>query len=333
MAVKLTDVAREAGVGYGTASRALSGRGAVDEATRSHVVAVAERLGYRTHAAARALRERRTRTVGLIVPDIVNEFYTASADILQTRLDAAGYQLVVATSGNRVDREHRAVQSMLDRQVDAIVHVPVDPRIDFPAGLPVIELNRRGVTGRPAVLSDDVAGVHALTEHVIERGYTDIVAICGPESVSTSVDRGRGFLDAVGAAGFEDHPGASRRFRTVTTDYSVNGGDAAMAALAGCLPQAVVALSSRIVLGALRASQRLGVAIPDDLALAGYGDPDWFDVWSRGITTFAPALAQMGARAAELTLTLLDGGEPPTTPHVHVAGQLLVRSTTPGRAS
>jgi LacI family transcriptional regulator len=324
----LADVARLAGVGVGTASRAISGKGYVDAETKRRVLEAATALGYRRNAAARALRERRSHVVGLMLPDIHNEFYTASAAVLQSELDAAGYQLLVATTGNSVDGERHAWETMLDRQVDGVVHVPVDPDGAPPPGLPVVQLNRHTRTATAtAVVSDDVAGVAELTRHLIDAGHSDLVALVGAPQLSTSTERASGFRQAAAAAGLVENAPEGPRCRVVATEFSADGGAEAMERIGHDLPGAVVALSSRLVMGVLRWAGARGVRIPDDLSLAGLGDPEWYALWQPGITTFAPPLAEMGRRAAlELIARIGRTTAPPATT-IRLAGEVKVRGS------
>ncbi|ANE02927.1 LacI family DNA-binding transcriptional regulator [Corynebacterium crudilactis] len=328
MNVKLTDVAREAGVGYGTASRAISGRGSVDAATRNKVLAAAEKLGYRTNSMARALRENKTRTVGLIVPDIINEFYTESAAVLQDELDKSGYQLVVSTIGNDPEKERRAIESMLNRQVDAVVHVPVNPQAEFPKGFKVVELNRRSDVNRPTVTSDDAAGLKELAIHILNQGYRDIGIIIGPAELSTSRDRKTGFVSALESEATQRGVREELRYRVVHSRYSPTGGYDAFTVFTEDLPEIVVPLSTQLTLGVLKATQKRSIQIPNDLALACYGVAEWLAVWGPGITVFSPDLPAMGAAAATQVLTLLDA-EPLPENHLKIPGQLIVRGTTP----
>ncbi|MET0191425.1 MAG: LacI family DNA-binding transcriptional regulator [Pseudonocardia sediminis] len=324
----LADVARLAGVGVGTASRAISGNGYVDAETRQKVLDAASELGYRRNAAARALRERRTRVVGLMLPDIHNEFYTASVAVVQSELDAAGYQLLVAPTGNTAEGERHAWETMLDRQVDGVVHVPVDPGGVPPPGLPVVQLNRRTTaTTATAVVSDDVDGVDALTRHVIEAGHRDVVALIGAPHLSTSIDRLAGFRRAAERAGLGERDGPGPGHRVVVTEFSADGGASAMERLAGELPDAVVALSSRLVMGVLRWCGENDVPIPGRLSVAGLGDPDWFAVWRPGITTYVPPLAEMGRRAARELLTAIRDETPSAPSVVRLAGAVRIRGS------
>lgn len=326
--MKLTDVAQEAGVGYGTASRAISGRGSVDEGTRKKVLAAAEKLGYRTNAMARALRENKTRTVGLVVPDIINEFYTESAAVLQDELDKSGYQLMVATTGNDADKERRVIESMLNRQVDAIVHVPVNPQAEFPSGFKVVELNRRGDTNRSTVTSDDAAGLRHLAIHLLAQGYRDIGIIVGPAELSTARDRKAGLVNALETESVKQGIRDELRYRVTHTKYSKAGGHEAFLGFSDDLPEVIVPLSTQLTLGVLQATQERGLSVPDDIALACYGVADWLAVWGSGITAFAPDLPAMGAAAAKKVLTYLDNESEAET-HQSIPGQLIVRGTTP----
>ena len=324
--VKLADVARVAGVGYGTASRAISGRGSVDEATRTRVLDVAKELGYRRHAAARALRENRSHTVGLVVPDIVNEFYTETAEVITRELEREGLRLMVVTTGSDVAAERAAIDTMLERQVDAIIHVPVDPTAASIREVPLVQLNRRTHDATSAVLSDDVAGVRAVVEHVLDAGYRDLLVIGGPPGLSSSEGRIEGLRAAVACA---DAGRAPVRVREVAGAFSAESGARAFADALDDRPDVVVALSSRLVLGVLQAARQHDISVPGDIALAGYGDPDWFSVWGPGITTFSPPLAGMGHRAAALVVELLAGGE--ETGIELLPGSLEIRGTTPRR--
>lgn len=332
--VKLSDVARRAGVGVGTASRAISGKGYVDPTTRERVLAAAAELDYRPNAAARALRERRTRVVGLLLPDITNEFYTASAAVLQTVLADAGLQLIVATTGNDPVAEQHALKAMLDRQVDGIVHVPVDPDVTLPTEVPIVQLNRYSTgAAAPAVLSDDIHGVAELTREIIAAGHTDLAVITGPTNLSTSRERLAGYRQAVAAAGIPEvtsNPAASSdsRSRVLVCPFSIDGGAEAMAQLATDPPQAVIALSSRLVMGVLHTASTHGIRIPDDLSIAGFGDPEWFAIWQPSITTYAPPLPQMGRRAAEIILTLMENDTETSTPELErIPGTVKMRQS------
>jgi LacI family transcriptional regulator, galactose operon repressor len=272
--------------------------------------------------------------VGLLLPDITNEFYTASAAVLQTVLSDAGFQLVVATTGNDPAAEQNALQAMLDRQVDGIVHVPVDPTAPLPTDVPLVQLNRYSTgSTAPAVLSDDIHGVAELTREIIAAGHTDIAVITGPTELSTSRERLAGYRQAVDAAGIPEitaatsHSGGARS-RVEVCPFSIDGGAKGMVRLVDDLPQAVIALSSRQMMGVLQVAGDRGIRIPDDLSIAGFGDPEWFGIWQPGITTFAPPLPRMGRRAAEILLSLMgDDATVGTSELERIPGSVRIRQS------
>ncbi|MDV3126147.1 LacI family transcriptional regulator [Mycobacterium sp. 21AC1] len=332
----LADVAKLAGVGVGTASRALSGKGYVDEATKSRVQTAAAKLKYRGNAAARALRERRSRAIGLLIPDLSNEFYTSAAEVLQVELDAAGFQLIVAQTGGAAGDEQRAWETMLSRQVDGVVHVPVDPLGSVPTTLPVVQLNRRSQRcTATAVLSHDAQGVQLLTEHLIDVGHRDIVALVGPSDFSTTKDRLAGFRSAIAAADIPEvpagtHDRAQPRTRVLSAALTIDAGAAAIESIADDLPTAVLALSAQFVLGTLAVCKRRSIDIPTELSIAGFNDPAWYSVWNPAITTFAPPLADMGRRASREILAAIDtwDGRPAKRPAViQMEGELRIRDS------
>lgn len=331
--VSLAEVAKAAGVGAGTASRALSGRGSVEVSTRRRVEEASKVLGYRGNAATRALRERRSRLVGLLLPDLNNEFYTAAAEVLQREVADAGYQLLVAQTSARLGDEGRAWESMLRSQVDGVVHVPIDVEAPVPTELPVIQLNRRS-TGAPtpAVLSKDIAGVRDLTQYVLDQGHRDLRVIVGDARWSTTKDRLTGFRRAIRAAGIPESPASRRpgapRARVIHADLSIEGGLSGFAPFADA-PTVVLAFNTRLLLGVLMSYQLVGLDVPADISVASNGDPEWYGAWSPGITTFSPPLAEMGRLAGREILTLIEQGVDPTAPPrvVRLGGHLIVRES------
>ena len=303
---KLRDVAERAGVGVGTASRAMSGRGYVDAETRQRIMTAAEELGYRPNTVARALRESKTRVVGLLLPDLANEFYTEAAAMLQHVLAAADFDLIVSASGNDPAAEVRGLQSLLDRRVDGIIHVPVDPALAVPRSLPVVQLNRHSMPLQvDAFVADDAYGIGELTTLALQAGHTDIAFVTGGPIHSTSVERLNAFRATVMAAGLVEDAAQSPRFRILASEFTSQWGREAMHDLRSDLPTVVVAASSRIALGVLHACRDLNISVPDQLSLVAHGTPEWYEAFSPAITSYAPPLAEIGHAAATAILGLI----------------------------
>ena len=296
----LKDVAEEAGVGFGTASRTLSDNGYVAESTRRKVLAAADRLGYRPNRLASGLRSNRSNLVALLVPDYTNEFYSVGSAAAARLLRERGYQLIIAASANP-EQERNAIDSLAEYRVDGIVRVPIDPALPVDVPCPVVELNRRSqLQDVSAVLCDDRSGFLQLTEALIERGHREIAMVVGEESFSTTQARVAGYEAALGEAGLS--------VRTMCGAFDSEWGRAATESLLRSenRPTAIIAASPRIASGAVAACVAHDVQVPDELALVSYDAPEWFSFWGGGIYSFVPPLETMARRAVEILLDRLD---------------------------
>lgn len=297
--VSLHDVARFAGVGIATVSRAINGSGSVSPATRAKVMDAVARLGYRPNPVARAMRSDRSRIIAMMVPDLVNEFYSVSADVIHRELAAAGYQLIITTTVSP-DEEAETFRWLADYRVDGIIHVPVSPAQVLPKDIPVLQVNRISQPGMSAaVLADDTAGFAELTSMLLDNGHTDIVMITGEDWHSSTQHR----LAGVRAAA-EQRKGV--RLRVKAGHYSRDWGYESALALGEDMPQAIIASSPRIASGVIEALRDLGIDVPEDVSLASYDDPEWFGLWQPGMTSVVPPLTDMAHRAVERLMAMID---------------------------
>lgn len=328
----LRDVARHVGLSVATVSRALSGHPHVDAATRRRVQGAAFEIGYQPNALARALRQSRTNTVGLIIPDILNDFYAECATVLQRELEERGYRLILCISNSDPASDRSYLRTLVEHRVDAIVHVPSDPQgsegsLGAPKPIPVVELLRHSEGLRhDAIVTDDREGAASLTAHLTGMGHRDIAMITGSESLSTTRYRVAGFRDAIRAAGIE-------RERIAFGEYSpAFGYEATLAQMrAPSPPTALFSSGSPLTLGVLRALKELGLRVPGDLSLVAYEDPDWYAAQSPPLTCYALPLREMGRVTAQLLMRRLAeaGTQAPALPAItRFAGRLIVREST-----
>ncbi|AIK85476.1 LacI family transcriptional regulator [Corynebacterium glutamicum] len=315
----LKEVAELAGVGYATASRALSGKGYVSPQTREKVQAAAEELNYVPNQLAKALREHRSALVGVIVPDLSNEYYSESLQTIQQDLKAAGYQMLVAEA-NSVQAQDVVMESLISIQAEGIIHVPVVGSI-APEGIPMVQLTRGELgPGFPRVLCDDEAGFFQLTESVLGGSGMNIAALVGEESLSTTQERMRGISHAASIYGAE----VTFHFG----HYSVESGEEmAQVVFNNGLPDALIVASPRLMAGVMRAFTRLNVRVPHDVVIGGYDDPEWYNFVGAGITTFVPPHEEMGKEAVRLLVDLIENPELPTG-DVVLQGQVILRGSS-----
>lgn len=205
--ITLSEIAQHAGVSLKTASRAVNGEVNVAEATRDRVLEAAAELGFELNRAASMLaRGVATNAVGLITGDLANPFYSALAKGVERRLRTVGWELVVASSDEDPEQERRLVDSLLLRQVSALVLVSTNQHHRYLAavqrrGVPVVFVDRRGVgIDADAVVIDNRAGARAGVEHLIEQGYRRIAFLGDLAPLETHRQRLAGFRDGISAS-------------------------------------------------------------------------------------------------------------------------------------
>lgn len=329
----LKDVAQETGLGLGTVSRALSGHPRVRPETRQQVESAARKLGYQSNGLARALRQSHSNAVGLIIPDLENEFYTTAASVVQSALAAEGYRLVLCCSNNIPEVDATLLASLVESRVDGIIHVPCTAEgsvrtRELNPDLPVVEYARQsGGYAVDAVIGDDDRGSAELVDHLVELGHRHIAMIAGPADLSTTKARVAGFRQAC------------RRHRLLNRDcpvlygpaYDVDWGAAATEEILRGRPDvtAIFASSSRSALGSLKALNERGVRVPEDMSVVGFLNPMWFDVSDPPLTTYELPLSDMGAMAARVLLERIRSPRAAGDANVvRFQGRLVVRSST-----
>jgi LacI family transcriptional regulator len=328
----LRDVAKRVGLSPATVSRALTGHPYVDEGTRRKVVRAAGELGYRPNALARALRVQSTKTIGLIIPDIRNDFYAESASVLQGALEERGYRLILCISNGDPSSDRSYLRTLAEHRVDGIVHVPSGPLVerDLEAGgraIPVVQLLRHTTSGSwDAIVSDDREGAATLTRHLTALGHRRIAMLTGPDAFSTTRYRVEGYREALREAGI---PPAEEQI--LYGAYSPASGYAQMREIlaARTRPTALFSSGSPLTGGVLRALAEEGVAVPGEMSLVAYEDPEWYSLTVPPLTCYALPLRQMGRVAAEVITARLgedtENRRPPTV--LRFSGQLIVRAS------
>lgn len=308
-AIRVADLAAELNLSMATVSRALNGSRAVRAEVAERVLDHARRRGYTPNWLARSLAAQSRTFVGFLVPDIRNTAYSIAADACSRLLGSQGYQLILAITEDDPDREYEALVSLAGAQVATIIAAPsaaiTERARQVLAGLPVVEFNRTaGLASRGVFCADRRAFAEA-TEHVLALGHADIGYIGTTDSVSNGRERLEGVCGALAERGRE-LPSQRVRLRAPT---QMNGHTAALELLRGAdRPTALLVGSSNLSVGVARGVQELGIAVPDELSLIVYGDPEWSVLWHPGLTTIAVPYREMAQVVADLVVALL--GEP-----------------------
>ena len=303
----LRDVARVAGVSPATASRALSGTGSASPATRRRVRAAATSLGYQINEVARGLRTQRTGTLGLLVPDVRNPFFTDLAYQVEKAAAAHDLAVIMGNADEHAPAQDRYLQALARHRVDGIIAVPQGGKTltlqRVAETVPLVLLDRDpGIANAPVVTSDNRGGVRALVDHVVSLGRRDIAVVAGPQSTSTGRERLAALTERLA-----EHDLPVTPDRVVEGDFRLESGVAATERLLDSGPlDAIVAADNLMALGALMVLRRRGIAVGREVALACVDDVAWFPVVDPAITVVAHDVAALGETAVRLVRARID---------------------------
>lgn len=328
----MADVARLAGVSPMTVSRAFKTDSSVSDTTRDAILKAADDLGYVFDSTASNLRSQRTDFIAVTIPSINNANFAETVRGLSEGLKTRGLQILLGYTDYDMAEEERLIEQFLRRRPEAIVvtggrHTPRARRMLQNAGIPVIE-----TWDLPEDPIDHVIGfsnavaVRGMVDHFVAQGLTRIAFIGGDTTRDTrGADRRIGFIAAMQAHGLD----ASRLIASGAPPISMREGADAMGRLLDTMPdtEAVIAVSDLSAFGALTECQRRGVDVPGRLWIAGFGDYEIAGIAVPALTTINPFPRDIGARAAELILDVLDGKmSGPAT--VSIFPELLVRQSS-----
>jgi len=303
----IRDVARAADVSVATVSRTLNGLATVAVPTRDRVLRVAGELDYVPHSGARALSTRRTDTVGVLLPDLHGEFFSELIRGIDLAARARGLHLLLSSSHGDPAEAAAALRAMRSRVDSVIVMMPSASeefaiRAARGAG-PMIFLGENGGgADHPSFVIDNYAGAFAITEHLAQTGRCRIAFVAGPADNREARERQRGYRAAVRAAGLVES--------IVAGDFTEQAGrGAAQRLLANGRPDAVFCANDMMAIGCLEALRGAGVAVPADVALAGFDDIPIARYVSPPLTTAAVPIAEIGRRALECCVEAIAGRE------------------------
>lgn len=322
--VTINDVARTAGVSRQTVSRALNDKGEIDGATKQRVLDAARELGYRPSRFARGLVRQDTTTIGLVIPDLLNPFFTEVAAAALEAARTRGWHVVVYDTAGNVDEE-RGTLKVIGSQVDAVVgyfslaETELDQHL---SGIPVVLIGRDHHTPRfSSIRIDGAAGVRDAVDHLVIAGHRHIGMLDRANRAGPSI-RGKWFADAMATRGLKaDAIGAAAQ--------SVDGGAEALTRLVAEHPEltAVFTFNDIIAVGALRAARRLGRRVPADLAVVGFDGLQLGTVVDPELTSVALDTRRLGALAVDQAGRLLEGTTPLSADELVIRAALVVRAS------
>ncbi|MEU6147955.1 LacI family DNA-binding transcriptional regulator [Streptomyces sp. NPDC047081] len=329
------DVARLAGVSHTAVSFVFNGRadGNLSPATQERIRQAAARLGYRPDPVARGLRSRRTAVIGLVTDEIASSPFAGRLlrGAMETAWDSEHLVLTVDSGGDPA-KEDAAVAELLDRRVDGIIYAAMSlRRVRVPEGLhrthSVLANCLPEDDSLPAVIPAERAGGRTAARLLLEEGHRRVAMIGGQDDIA-SVERLRGFRDALRAEGI-----------TVPKDWVLRTGGEISSGYEGATrildgapadrrPTGVFCYNDRVAAGVLHAATRLGIDVPADLSVVGYDDQEHMAAYlNPPLTTVALPHRAMGEAAARLLLDSIDTGRTPAATTRRIACPVISRAS------
>jgi LacI family transcriptional regulator len=309
--VTIHDVAMQARVSKATVSRVINNSGYINPDTRMKVVEAIKELNYQPSALARSLRRKETKTIGVVISNILNPFFTAVVRGIEDVAQRAQYSIILCNTDEDPLKEERYLQVLRAKRVDGLIIATAGGNdyhdIILNGEPPIVFIDRRinwvGKEAADTVLVDNQGGSIEAVEHLIKSGYQKIGIITGPKIITTGFERWKGYCIALERNGisYDDRLVRVSDFRGISTAELTKD------LLEGIRCDSIFVANNLILLGVLQVVGDLGLAIPRDLGLVAFDDIPWMQFTTPTLTAIVQPTYEIGATAARMLLGRIYG--------------------------
>ncbi|MFC7343477.1 LacI family DNA-binding transcriptional regulator [Saccharopolyspora griseoalba] len=325
------DVAEHAGVSPGVVSRVVNANGSVSDRTRQRVLDSIDELGYRPHSAARELRTRTTNTIGLVLADVANPFFSQLADHVVRHATRAGLGVLLTTTQEDPAMELKSIELLMQKRVCGVIAAPgTENRAAWrhmrSLGIELTFVDRfvDRIGSIDVVGVDNERAAHDATTALLERGHRRIALISGPSTTSTGRERVSGYSRALSERGVDEAPGmvAELAFRNVEAE----------SALSRVLsqpepPTALIVGNTAVSATIVTHLRESGIAIPDDLSVVVFHDAEWTALMSPPLTVVRHQLDELAEHAVDMLHSRLESTERLRRREKRLPSELVVRGS------
>ena len=330
--ISVRDVAAAASTSVATVSRVLNNTGYFAAETRTRVMKAAEDLNYHPSLRAKGLRQKRSNTIGLLIPNLLNAYYTALADAISQLITTSGYQLLLSSTRDDPILEQATLRQMIGHDVDGLLWVPtvgdkktVDVLLN--QNIPCVSIIRRVDGDRlDTILFEDFAGSYAAVQYLLQLGHKRIGFIGGDVSYNSNNNRWLGYRKAMEDAGVALDP-TLVKIGTVRDAW----GSIATGELLGMPdpPTATFAASNAIMPGVMKMLLQHEVDVPKEMSLICFDDLDWFTFSNPSISAISISHKRIAEAAVELLLQRIENPDRSKRPSVvmNISFELLLRKS------
>lgn len=304
--VTIKDLARELGISPSTVSRALKDHPDISQDTKKAVNQLAKKLNYQPDAVALSLRQNRSNTIGVIIPEIVHYFFSSVISGIEDVAYDAGFTVIICQSNEKYNREMSNIKALLSHRVDGILVSVSKETSDYQhlfdvnqRGIPIVFFDRI-VPGFNAdqIIIDDLEASYRATKHLIERGRRRIAHFAGPQSLLIGRQRKEGYIKALSEAGLPIEDNLMRKADTFEKAHIY----AASLVESGNPPDGIFAVNDLTAIGAMQGLQKKGVKIPGEVAVVGFSDGRFSGITTPTLTSVDQHGYEMGTIATEMLL-------------------------------
>lgn len=307
--VSIKDVARQAGVSVSTVSHVINQTRFVAPDTRANVERAIAALGYQPSSLARALKMKRTHTIGMLVTNSTNPFFAEVVHGVEEGCYRNNFSLILCNSGDEPERQEAYLVTLVQKRIDALLVMTTnnDPvfyrKLDALKDLPKVILDSEPGLDVCTIGDDSVLGGRMAAEFLISQGFENIGCLTGPEGHPRSRDRYRGYRSAMQAAGLAINPDWIQ-----PGELNALGGYQAMGRImqGRTRPDALFAFNDLMAMGAYRSIMEHGLAIPGDISVIGYDDLEIAGYVMPPLTTVRQPSFDLGLKAAEVLIEHLE---------------------------
>lgn len=330
----LSDIAKKLNISISTVSRALHNHPAISENTKTQVIKLAEKLHYQPNMLALSLLNKKTNTIGIIVPEITGYFFSSVINGIQDLIGDLGYRLIISQSEESFEKEKEILEALSKVRVDGFLVSPTSKTHNahhfnklIESGTPLVIFDR-DCTGFKAdkVLVDDYDGAFQAVEYLVKTGCRRIAHITGPSKLSISKHRLQGYLDVLKKYNIPKEDHLIIKVRGFTPDYGVQAAKTILKLSKP--PDAVFAINDGIAIGVMYVIKEAGIQIPNQISVVGFDDEPHSSYFIPPLTSVWQPVYDMGLLSARILLNKLNGERYEKTRHEMLKPELIVRESS-----
>lgn len=331
--ITIKDIAKKLNISIATVSRAFNDKNDINIDTKNLILKTAKEMGYRPNPMAKKLIQKRSLTIGIVVPEFLNNFFPEVIIGAQEILFEKGYQVLITQSNENYETELKNIKALEDSMVDGIIisQSSETKNVDYyqnliNSGFPIVFFNRvcDEITCSK-ILFNDYKWAFFATEHLINQGYKNIYHLKGEESLSLTNDRMRGFIDA-----HAKHKLTLSKEQIISTGFDMEDGQRVADVIinSGRIPDAIFASNDTAAIGAMQVFKKRGFLIPKDIAFVGFTESKMGTIIDPPLTSVLQPAKEIGREAARLLIEHIENPVTFKPQTIVLNGQLNIRESS-----